>query len=156
MANTQPYKTIIEEWFRRKLRIKYNGYKVEKDKVNLNWGGKFEYDAVVKNGNTLYAVYCLSCSEYITSGNNPGAGKFRKIQSDVLMMVGTNCSNKILAFTGKTMYEKVKKEQENGRMPSDIKLEYFDLSQEDQSYSTLIQSLSADCVAEVTPDGQYE
>jgi hypothetical protein len=110
----------------------------------------------VSDGNSLIAVYCLSCSEYRTAGNNPGAGKFRKIQSDILMMNGTNCPRKVLTFTGKTMYEAVKKEQNNGRMPKDIEIEYLDLMAAKPEYSTLIQSISADCVAEVTPDWKYQ
>ena len=38
------------------------------------------------------------------------------------MLSGINCKKKSLVFLGKTMYEKVVKEQQNGRFPKDIEL----------------------------------
>jgi len=158
MANTQKYKNQIETWFINRLKDEYPNHIIHKEKVDLIWGGKFEYDAVVreKANNRLKAVYCLSCSEYITEGGNPGAGKFQKIRADVLMMVGTNCHKKVLVFTGNTMFKKVSKEIENGRMPNDIILEYINLKEEKYDLFTLVASISADAVAEVTPKSEYK
>ncbi len=104
MANTSAYKKI-ESWLRKAyLAQKYPGCHITHGPLKLKWGGKFEYDALVYKSGTLLAAYCLSCSEYETVGGKGGAGKLQKIKSDILMMVGTDCPNLILAFSGKTMY----------------------------------------------------
>lgn len=150
MANTKAYKDKIETWFRNEyLQQKYPGCEIKAGPLQLVWGGQFEYDALVYQNDELQAVYCLSCSEYITTGGKGGAGKFNKIQADMLKMVGTKCLTKVLAFTGSTMLSKVLFEQKNGRLPSDIKCELVELPFD---LSTLVQEVSAASVKEVTPD----
>ena len=62
----------------------------------------------------------------IKNGKN-GSGKLLKIKADALMLSGINCKKKSLVFLGKTMYEKVVKEQQNGRFPKDIELKLINL-----------------------------
>lgn len=149
MADTTAYKHQIESWFRDVyLSGKHPGCQIETGKTPLIWGGAFEYDARVLRDGKLIAVYCLSCSEYKTTGGKSGAGKFHKIQGDMLKMVGTNCPLKVLAFTGPTMLAKVRSEQISGRLPPDIQCELATLPPELQ---TLVQQVSALSVEEVTP-----
>ena len=149
MANTSDYKRMIETWFRDQyVSERHPGCEVRSGKVALTWGGKFEYDAVVYKDGALVAVYCLSCSEYKTAGGKGGAGKLNKIKGDILMMLGTDCPMKVLAFTGKTMMEKVQSEQRNGRLPQAVACELVDLP---GALSTLVQRVSAESVSEVTP-----
>jgi hypothetical protein len=151
MANTTEYKKLIEPWFRNTyLPNKHPGCTIQSGGVALTWGGKFEYDALVYKNDTLIAVYCLSCSEYKTSGGKGGAGKLNKIRGDILMMLGTACPTKVLSFSGKTMLEKVEAEQKNGRLPKDIQCEHIRLP---EYLSTLVQAVSAQSVREVTPSG---
>jgi len=150
MADTSAYKKIIEDWFRTQyLPSKHKGCEIKSGGAKLIWGGTFQYDALVYKGASLVAVYCLSCSEYKTHGGKGGAGKFNKIKGDILMMVGTECPNKVLEFSGITMLEKVKEEQKSGRLPNDIQCELVELP---QSMLTLVETVSAASVKEVTPD----
>ncbi len=128
MANTEAYKKQVETWFLNELIGAYPKNTLSKGKVKLNWGGEFEYDIVIKNdAHDIEAVYCLSCSNYKTSSGKGGSGKLLKIKADAMMMLGTDVEKKVLAFTGKSMYDKIKSEQEKGRFPLDITLEYIDL-----------------------------
>ena len=149
MANTQQYKVKIENWFRKEyLPKKHPGCEISTGPTQLKWGGTFAYDArVLKNGK-LQAVYCLSCSDYKTAGSNGGAGKFNKIQGDILKMVGTDCPKKVLVFTGRTMLAKVQAEQNHGRLPPDIHCELATLP---KNLSTLVRQIKAASVKEVTP-----
>ena len=126
MANTTELKTIVEEWYRDTIKRRNPNAKVEKENILLEWGGMFECDVVVKSKNKLLEVHCFSTSEYITDNGKSGSGKLLKIKADALMLSGISCPIKILAFTGRTMYDKIWKEQENGRFPFDIKIEYIE------------------------------
>lgn len=149
MANTYNYKKIIENEFREIfVQGLHPNCQISQEKIPLIWGGEFEYDAVVRKNGKLVAVYCLSCSEYRTEGGKAGTGKYRKIQSDILMMLGTECEKKVLVFTGPTMKSQVDKQKEVGRLPPEIETLSYKLS---SKLSSLVQSVSADCVREVTP-----
>lgn len=124
MADTSNFKKIIEPWFRNEyLPQQYPEATITQEKIPLIWGGEFEYDAVVYQSDEVFAVYLLSCSEYKTKQGKGGAGKFHKIKSDVLMMLGTSCQTKVMAFLGETMFEQFKKQQESGRLPPEIQCE---------------------------------
>jgi hypothetical protein len=149
MANTQNYKVKIEKWFREKyLSKKYPRCDISAGPIPLIWGGKFEYDARVMKDGKLQAVYCLSCSDYKTTSGNGGAGKFNKIQGDMLKMLGTKCLKKVLTFTGPTMLAKVRAEQKSGRLPPDIQCELIALP---YKFSAVVHQIRADSVKEVTP-----
>jgi hypothetical protein len=150
MANTTEYKKQIEAWFRDTyLPNKHPECSVQSGNVSLIWGGNFQYDALVYKNDSLIAVYCLSCSEYRTAGGKGGSGKLNKIKGDILMMLGTTCPAKVLSFSGKTMMEKIQREQKNGRLPKEIQCEHIQLP---EYLSTIVQSVSAESVKEVTPN----
>lgn len=149
MADTTKFKEIVEPWFRDKyLSEKHPGATITQEKIPLTWGGEFEYDAVVYRNGAIEAVYLLSCSEYKTKKGNGGAGKFHKIKSDVLMMTGTSCQTKIMAFLGRTMFEQYVKQQEMGRLPPEIICELVVPPHEIQEVVFGIRNKASD---EVTP-----
>jgi hypothetical protein len=126
MANTLELKTTVEEWYRNTIRKRNPNARVEKENIPLEWGGLFECDVVVKSKNKILEIHCFSTSEYKTDNGKAGSGKLFKIKADALMLSSISCPIKILAFTGRTMYDKVWQEQENGRFPFDIKIEYVE------------------------------
>lgn len=131
MANTSFF-LEFENIYRKELisQNEYKGCEISKEKVQLSqWGKKgfFECDVVIKKDGKLLEVQCLSCSEYKTKNGKNGNGKLLKIKADALMLSGINCKKKSLVFLGKTMYEKVVKEQQNGRFPKDIELKLINL-----------------------------
>lgn len=144
MANTLELKTAVEEWYRAVIGKRNPNAAVEKENVPLEWGGSFECDAVIKMNNKIIEVHCLSTSEYKTDRGKPGSGKLFKIKSDALMLTGINCPIKILAFTGRTMYDKVWKEQEKGRFPFNIKAEYIETPKDIQEKIDKIKAEAKD------------
>ena len=149
MADTSKIKSIIEPWFRNEyLKKKHPGKVIKQENLDFVWGGKFEYDAVVYDSGRITSVYLLSCSEYKTSTGKGGTGKFQKIKSDLLMMVGTNAPTKTMAFLGKTMYEQFKTQQQMGRLPQDIKCMLVESSDE---INQLILGIRGEASNEVSP-----
>ena len=128
MADSTDIKKYIETWYREQLQKKNPNCVVLQEKVKLKWGGFFECDAVVKSGNKIKEIHCLSISEYKTFSKNYGSGKLNKIRADALMLLGINCQKKVLAFTGKTMYDKINNDCKVGRFPNDIDILYIDLN----------------------------
>lgn len=150
MADTRKLKNQVEEWFRSELKKEYLHETVKKEKVRLIWDGEFEYDAVIRGKDkSINSVYLLSCSEFKTASGKGGMGKLHKIKSDILMMAGTDCPNKILVFTGKTMYEKIESEIEKGRLPRDIKIKF--LKNLPNDIKNLINNIVEESSKEVTP-----
>ncbi len=153
MANTSDYKNLIEPWFRSNyVALKHPEAEISQDKIGLKWGGLFEVDAVARRGATIDGVYCLSCAEYLTHGGKAGSGKFNKIRADVLMLLGVEVPVRCIVFTGRGMYERVVKEQNNGRLPQEITFDYLPLT---EALSTVVSAASARAVAEVTPGFVY-
>ena len=149
MADTTKFKKIIEPWFRDEyLKQQYPGAEIRQEQLSLMWGGKFEYDAVVYENGKLKAIYLLSCSEYKTKNGRGGSGKFHKIKSDVLMMVGTEAPMKIMAFFGESMYQQFKTQQTLGRLPQDIRCELVEPSTE---ILRVIRGIRDEASTEVTP-----
>lgn len=103
MADTTGF-LKVEEWYREKLSDKYPGYEISKEKVPLlNWGNKgyFECDVVIKKGNNIIEVQCLSCSKAKTSSGKASTGSIRKIKADALMLTGIKCKKKDSCFYGR-------------------------------------------------------
>lgn len=150
MADTSKFKHIIEPWFRDNYLHKIHPEaEIKQEKLSLIWGGNFEYDAVVYKNSKVESVYLLSCSEYKTSNGKGGAGKFHKIKSDILMMLGTQAPNKIMAFLGKTMYQQFETQKKMGRLPQDIKCILVEPPAE---IAQLIHGIRREAASEVTPN----
>ena len=149
MADTSNFKKVIEPWFREDyLRKQYPDSEIRQDHIDLIWGGKFEYDAVVYEEGNVKAIYLLSCSEYRTINGKGGAGKFNKIKSDILMMVGTEAPKKVMAFIGESMYQQFKAQQQAGRLPQNIQCELVKASPEIMKIVLGIRNIAS---SEVTP-----
>lgn len=149
MADTTNFTKVIEPWFRENyLKEKYPNAEIRQEKVALIWGGKFEYDAVVYEEGKLKAIYLLSCSEYRTQNGKGGAGKFHKIKSDILMMVGTEAPKKVMAFLGESMHRQFEAQKQAGRLPQDIQCELVKASPE---ITKLVIDIRNKAASEVTP-----
>lgn len=154
MANTHRLKSEIEPWFRsRFVAARHPGREVRQEKVALDWGGNFEFDAVVLNEGTIEAVYLLSCSEYRTKTGKAGTGKLHKIKGDILMLLGAPTEERVLAFTGQSMFERVRKEQERGRIPRNVRLEWVELPHD---LARIVRSVGEQSVTEVSPTAKLD
>lgn len=116
MANTTKLKNDVEKWYLQTLIVDKENENIKKEVVDLIWGGKFEFDAVIREENEIVEVYCLSTSKYNT-------GQLHKIKDDALMLTGVRHSiKKVIAFTDLSLYKRVKEEQLKGRFPIEVDL----------------------------------
>jgi len=149
MADTTQLKTTVEEWYRYKLIKDYPNAKIAKETVPLKWGGVFECDAVLKMSNEIKEVHCLSVSEYKTTSGSGGSGKLQKIKADALMLLGIDVPKRVLAFIGKTMYDKMNKEKQSGRFPKEIELVFVD-TKDSPKITKLISGIRSKSIKEMT------
>ena len=140
----------VEGWIRDTwLPRKYNNQEFTKQMELLSCGGRFEFDAV---GESPKRVAVISTSSAKTASDKIGAGKVRKIRSDLYFLLLVKEAERIVLFTESDMFEFWKKEQaERKRVPSDIK---FMLVPEDEIPPELkaeLQAAKLRASEEVTP-----
>ncbi|WP_059369082.1 hypothetical protein [Treponema endosymbiont of Eucomonympha sp.] len=100
---------------------------VKKEKLKLSWRGEFKFDAVIRENNKIVEIHCLSTAKFKTVSGKDGTSKFFKVFHDAQMMLLTGCKNNILAFIDDEFYNKVIKEQKNGKFFSIISNKDFSL-----------------------------
>jgi len=96
--------------------------------VALMSGGQFEFDLVNADGSL---VGCISTSGLKTSGGKRGAGKIHKIFADMFFLsLAVGATRHMLVFTEETMYDAIKRQQRDGRVPSTFELRHVELPED--------------------------
>ena len=73
------------------------GKKFAKKKIDLTWGGKFEFDAVSEDGDIVAVV---STSAARTAAGKSAIGKYQKIKTDALYLLHIkNEARRVMVFT---------------------------------------------------------
>ena len=116
MADTR-VQLEVEDWVREEWMSKHFGQRFSRERIKLRSGGVFDADAVSHDG-AIAAV--ISTSGAKTSGGNYAVGKMNKIRSDMYFLLLANVQRRVLVFTEKDMYEQWIKEQNGGRVASEI------------------------------------
>ena len=119
MADTRVQKKA-EGWVLGEFLPSLYGMSFANRKVLLNWGGKFDFDAVSEDGTIVGNV---STSSATTAGAKLAVGKIQKIKSDTLyLLYAQGASQRLLIFTEVDMHRHFEKEVKNGRFPKGVKL----------------------------------
>lgn len=119
MADTRVQKKA-EGWVLNEFLPSLYGMPFANRKVLLNWGGRFDFDAVSQDGTV---VGNISTSSAITASAKLAVGKIQKIKSDTLyLLYAQGASRRLLIFTESDMYRHFEKEVRNGRFPKGVKL----------------------------------
>ena len=119
MADTRVQKKA-EGWVLAEFLPSVFGVPFGNRKVLLNWGGKFEFDAVSQDGTI---VGNISTSSAITAGAKLATAKIQKIKCDTLyLLYAQGASQRLLIFTELDMQRHFEKEIKNGRFPKGVKL----------------------------------
>lgn len=119
MADTRIQKKA-EGWVLSEFLPSVYGIPFANRKVQLNWGGKFDFDAVSQDG---AIVGNISTSSAVTAGAKLAVGKIQKIKSDTLYLLYAQGANqRLLIFTESDMHRHFEKEVNNGRFPKGVKL----------------------------------
>jgi hypothetical protein len=126
MSNTKNLDKV-EEIYRETIRTGKNT--VSKEKLRISWGGEFEFDAVVRENGKITEVHSLSVANFMTSSGKQGNSKLFKVFHDAQMMILTECKKCFLSFADNDFYNRVLREQENGRFfpSSQITVTFWDL-----------------------------
>ena len=116
MSNTR-IQIQVEEWIREKwLPEKYN-QKFSSEKLELNTGGYFLFDAV--SADTTIVVNISTSNSRTYSGKNASA-KIQKLRSDMLFLIMVSARIRVIALSEKDMYDLCMKEKNSGRVPNEI------------------------------------
>ncbi len=134
-----------EDWIRREwLPIKYN-QQFRRERLRLNSGGVFDFDAV-SSDNTIVAN--ISTSSGITSGGKNPSGKIQKLRTDMLFLLLVKAEKRLIVLTEKGMYDLCLKEKSNGRVPLEVEFVLVELP---ESLAKLLQDAKSIASKEVSP-----
>ena len=122
MANSSVQREV-EEWVRSEYMPNKFGQSFRKCELPLTSGGKFEFDAVSKDGDL---IACISTSGAKTQGGRGPAGKLNKLRADMYFLLLTSTKLRIMLFTEQDMYAALLKEKEKGRVANEIELAVVD------------------------------
>jgi hypothetical protein len=106
----------VERWIvENELPRCFDGRRFSKRKVQLSWGGEFEFDAVSADG---AVVACVSTSCCKTASGRNAIGKYHKLKADALYLLHTvDAERRAMVFTDAGMLAHFEKERSRGRFP---------------------------------------
>jgi hypothetical protein len=116
MADTRT-QLEVEDWIRRNWMPTHFGMKFGRERLRLQSGGVFDFDAV-SDDRSIVATISTSGSK--TSGGNGAVGKILKLRSDILFLTMTEAKRRIVVLTEKDMFDQCEKEFASGRVPREI------------------------------------
>jgi len=144
MADTR-IQLEVEDWVRREwLPNKFN-QQFRRERLRLNSGGVFDFDAV-SSDNTI--VSNISTSSGITSGGKNPSGKIQKLRADMLFLLMVKAEKRLIVLTEKGMYDLCLKEKSNGRVPLEVEFVLVELP---ESLAKSLQDAKSVASKEVSP-----
>lgn len=123
MADTR-VQLAVEDWVRREWMPDQYKRRFARERVALEPGGVFDFDAVSDDGSI---VANISTSGSKTASGKHAVGKILKVRSDIYFLLLANTDRKLVLLTEREMYEHWKKERENGRVPDSIEFVHVDI-----------------------------
>lgn len=94
-------------------------------KLELIWGGFFNFDAVSQDDKIVCSI---STSSARTASGNLATAKIQKLKTDALYLLNIKKTAKLaMVFTESNMRDHFSKEVNNGRFPSEIELLHIQL-----------------------------
>lgn len=116
MADTR-VQVEVEDWVRRNWLSKKYGQQFHRERVALEWGGVFDFDAVSSDGSRVAAI---STSAGKTASGKLAVGQLMKMRSDVLFLLHAKTQYRVMVFTELDMFQAAQQEREAGRLPKSI------------------------------------
>jgi hypothetical protein len=111
----------IEDWVRREWMVSQFAEPFYRERVQLNTGGVFDFDAVNKDKSVVASI---STSGAKTAGGKYAVGKMLKIRSDMLFLtMAANVKRRLVILTEEDMYDQCCRDKDKGRIPHGI--EFF-------------------------------
>lgn len=116
MADTR-VQIEVEDWVRRYWFPPKYGQQFHRERVDLEWGGKFDFDAVSTDWTIVAAI---STSAGKTASGKLAVGQIMKMRSDVLFLLHAKAQRRIMVFTESDMFQVCQQEVLVGRLPKTI------------------------------------
>jgi hypothetical protein len=117
MADTR-VQLEAEDWVRREWLPKQFGQRFSRERLRLESGGVFDFDAVSADERI---VVTISTSAGKTSSGKHAVGKLMKLRSDMLFLTMLSGERqRISLVTDQTMLDMLTKERAGGRVPRNI------------------------------------
>jgi hypothetical protein len=112
----------VERWIvENELPRSFGGTAFSKRRVQLTWGGEFEFDAVSADGAVVVSVSTSCCK---TSTGRNAIGKYHKLKADALYLLhALNATRRAMVFTDAGMLAHFQKERSRGRFPPEGAIE---------------------------------
>jgi hypothetical protein len=105
----------VERWIvENELPRHFGGRRFSKRKIQLTWGGAFEFDAVSTDDDV---VACVSTSCCRTATGRNAIGKFHKLKADALYLLNATAKRRAMIFTDSGMRDHFERERSRGRFP---------------------------------------
>jgi len=123
MANTR-IQLEVEDWIRQKWLPQEFGQSFRPEKLRLDAGGVFDFDAVSTDNSIVASI---STSNASTPGGKSGAGKLQKLRADMLFLSMAEAKRRIIVLTERDMYDLCQKEKKSGRVPLSIEFAHAEL-----------------------------
>lgn len=116
MADTR-VQVEVEDWVRRNWFPQRYGSQFHRERVGLEWGGIFDFDAVSTDGTIVAAI---STSAGKTASGKLAVGQIMKMRSDVLFLLHAKAKRRVMVFTESDMFQVSQQEMQVGRLPKSI------------------------------------
>lgn len=116
MADTR-VQIEVEDWVRRNWLSRKYGQEFHRERVALEWGGVFDFDAVTSDQSIIAAI---STSAGKTASGRLAVGQLMKMRSDVLFLLHAKTQRRVMVFTEPDMFQVAQQEREAGRLPDSV------------------------------------
>jgi hypothetical protein len=123
MAASKPF-LIVEGYIRAEWLPRKFGQVFTKKTARLRTNGSFEFDAVSNDGQI---VCCISANSGRARQGGLAKSKMNKIRSDIMFLMLSEASQKLMILADTDLYNFSKSEQQRGRLPQEIDLCLADL-----------------------------
>ena len=119
MADTR-CQVECEDWVRREWMPTVFGKSFYRERMPLTSGGVFDFDAVSADKTMIASI---STSGARTASGKHAVGKLMKLRSDILFLLMSKASRKLIILCEPDMYALCQRELDGGRVPKEI--EFF-------------------------------
>jgi hypothetical protein len=136
-----------EDWVRREWMPKYFGQSFYRERVPLNTGAVFDFDAVSADKTIVASI---STSGARTARGKHAVGKLMKLRSDMLFLLMSDAPRKVIILCERDMFELCQREHISGRAPKEIEFIHAPLPELLASKLLTARKLGSDEVSPLT------
>src|SRR2546423_232168 len=116
-----------EDWVRREWMPTHFGQSFYRERVPLNTGAVFDFDAVSADKTIVASI---STSGARTAAGKHAGGKLMKLRADMLFLLLSEAPRKVMVLCEADMHALCQRERDGGRVPKEIEFVHAPLPDE--------------------------